>query len=209
MRYYIFDLDNTLYSPEKGVLDAIDERINLYMKNELNLENVDNLRRFYRDTYGTTLLGLMKHYKAKPLEYLSFVHDINYDDFLQKDKRLYSTIDELDGKKIIFTNASYFHAAKVLEKLGVTDLFDKIFSIEEYIDFPKPFDNAYLKVISELNINSTNDVVYFEDSSKNLLSSKKFGFKTALVWGKAEEFDFSFENIYEVASLKEKGVFVG
>jgi len=209
VKYYIFDLDNTLYDPKIGVLDAVDERINLFIKNRIQCENVDELRKSYRDTYGTTLLGLMRHYKVKPDEYLSFVHDINYDEYLQKDEKLYETLEKLDGKKVIFTNACFRHAEQVLYRLSVINLFEKIFSIEEYIEFPKPFDNAYLKVIKELNINSSNDVVYFEDSKKNLIASKKFGFKTALVWGQGEEFDFSFKNIYEVASLKEKEVSVG
>lgn len=209
MRKLIFDLDNTLYNPSSGVLSEIDKRINIFMKEILGLDSVDKLRVCYRENYGTTLLGLMKHHKVKPQEYLDFVHDIDYPNLLSNDYKLNEILKELDGEKVIFTNGSRSHAINTLSNLGILDNFEEIFSIEDYIEFPKPFDPAYIKLIENLNI-SPKDSIYFEDSPKNLVASKKFGFKTALVWEKSNDFDYSFSTIYDISELKiSEGVNVG
>jgi len=197
----VFDLDNTLYNPSSGVLNEIDSRINIFMKKVLSFDDVDEIRVFYRNAYGTTLLGLMKHYGVKPQDYLDFVHDIDYANLLGKDYKLIEVLNNLDGEKIIFTNGSRLHAINTLSCLGILEHFSEIFSIEDYLEFPKPFDPAYLKIIDKLGI-SPEYSVYFEDSHRNLNASKKFGFKTALVWSESADFDYSFNTIYDIIKLK-------
>ncbi|MBZ4643025.1 MAG: pyrimidine 5-nucleotidase [Deferribacteraceae bacterium] len=208
LKNYIFDLDNTLYSPEKDVLKEIDRRINIFMHSKLNLKNVNELRKYYRDNYGTTLLGLMKHHGTNPRDYLDFVHDIEYEKLLDKDENLISVLGSIEGKKIIFTNGSYMHAVNTLTCLGVIDMFDNIFSIENYIEYPKPFEPSYDKVIKALQI-LPEESLYFEDSKRNLNAAKKFNFKTALVWDRDEDFDYSFDTIYDIIQLKDAEVNVG
>jgi putative hydrolase of the HAD superfamily len=174
------------------------------MKKVLNLNEVDELRVFYRNAYGTTLLGLMKHYGIKPQDYLDFVHDIDYCKLLSKDYKLNEILKNLDGEKIIFTNGSRSHAINTLSSLGILEYFAEIFSIEDYLEFPKPFEPAYLKLIDKLSINPE-ESIYFEDSHRNLNASKKFGFKTALVWSESEDFDYSFNTIYDIIRLKSSG----
>ncbi|MCB4204809.1 pyrimidine 5'-nucleotidase [Deferribacteraceae bacterium V6Fe1] len=204
MKKLVFDLDNTLYNPSSGVLNEIDKRINVFMKEVLELDGVDELRIFYRNTYGTTLLGLMRHYKVKPQDYLDFVHDIDYANLLGKDCKLIEVLKDIDGEKIIFTNGSRLHAINTLSSLGILEQFVEIFSIEDYLEFPKPFEPAYLKLIDKLSINPK-ESIYFEDSHRNLNASKKFGFKTALVWSESEDFDYSFNTIYDIIRLKSSG----
>lgn len=197
----IFDLDNTIYPPERNVLLEVDRRINDFMKLKLSLEDVDFLRQKYREETGTTLLGLINDFGVEPQDYLEYVHNIDYDSFLEEDHRLSAVLSAFDANKIIFTNGSRKHAVNVIERLGVSEHFDTIFSIEDFMLTPKPFPSAYEFLIGRSGINPS-ESVYFEDSVKNLLTSKMFGFKTALVWGNDANFDYSFQNIYDIITLR-------
>jgi len=86
----VFDLDNTIYSEDKKILDAINNNINIFMKRCVGIDSmhVDKLRRQYREKYGITLKGLMLHYNIDPQEYLDFVHNIDYDILVHKDEYL-------------------------------------------------------------------------------------------------------------------------
>ena len=68
-----FDLDDTLYPPQNGVWSAIRERMNVYMLDKLHLppDNIASLRRFYFETYGTTLRGLQTHYHIDAYDFLA------------------------------------------------------------------------------------------------------------------------------------------
>ena len=56
---FIFDLDETLYPAESGLVSCLDQRINAYLENRLaiNREAVDELRKRRVEGNGTTLRG--------------------------------------------------------------------------------------------------------------------------------------------------------
>ncbi len=68
MDMLLFDLDNTLYSPERELFSLIDVRINRYMCQTVGIPpaEVDGLRRRYWAEYGVTLQGLIRHYQVDP-----------------------------------------------------------------------------------------------------------------------------------------------
>ena len=105
IKYWIFDLDNTLYSGKTKVFEQVDKRMSKYISNKLNIsiEEAKIIQKNYFYEYNTTLNGMIKNHKIDPDEFLDFVHDINID-FLQKDLALGKEIEKLDGKKIIFIN---------------------------------------------------------------------------------------------------------
>jgi putative hydrolase of the HAD superfamily len=65
---WIFDLDDTLYPPEKEVLGLINERMTAYMVRRTGLPwpEARRLQRAYHDEHGTTLAGLMSCTIAPP-----------------------------------------------------------------------------------------------------------------------------------------------
>src|SRR5688500_10406771 len=82
LRIALYDLDNTLYPHTVGLMDLINERINLFVQErlQLDLDAARELRHQYFQAYGTTLAGLQKHHNIVETEdYLSFVHDIALD----------------------------------------------------------------------------------------------------------------------------------
>ena len=110
---WLFDLDNTIYSPQTKIFDQIDQRMKLFISKKLSVSKEDAFvlqKKFYKK-YGTTLYGLMKHYKFDPDEFLDFVHDVDLSK-LKKDSKLFEKIKSLPGKKIIYTNGEKVYAKK-------------------------------------------------------------------------------------------------
>jgi putative hydrolase of the HAD superfamily len=206
IKYWIFDLDNTLYSGQTKVFEQVDKKMSKYISNKLkiNLEEAKKIQKNYFYEYSTTLNGMIKNHKIDPAEFLEFVHDVNID-FLQKDYKLAEEIKKLDGKKIIFTNGSRKHAINVTKKIGIDKLFDGIFDIVNANYVPKPSIESYKKLVQEHKIDPKLSVLV-EDIARNLKPAYEMGMKTVWIKNKepwAKEFsDSDFVN-YKTNNLSE------
>ena len=120
----ILDLDNTIYPRDSGLFPAVDDRINLYMRQVLGIAEpeADRLRRRYRDEYHLTLIGLMRHQGIDATGYLEFVHDLPIPKYLAPDPELDELLGSLGLPIVILTNGSRGYASRVLAALGVTGL---------------------------------------------------------------------------------------
>src|SRR5256886_16068153 len=76
---WIFDLDNTLYPASCRLFDQVQQRMNEFICDRLNLSAgaAADLRRTYFREHGTTLNGLMTIDRIDPHEFLAFVHEID------------------------------------------------------------------------------------------------------------------------------------
>lgn len=178
---WLFDLDNTLYPYSSGMYQHINLLMNQYLKFKLNisLNEVDQVRKNYIQEYGTTLLGMMKHYNTEPEEFLNAVHSFEVTLFLKKEKLLREFLATLTGAKYIFTNSPLFYAKKVLSVLGILDLFSSIFSIEFVHYYGKPNPSSYKKVLDHLSLNDT--IAFVDDEKSNIETARDFGWKTCLI----------------------------
>ena len=185
IKYWIFDLDNTLYSGKTKVFEQVDKRMSKYISGKLNIsiEEAKKVQKNYFHKYNTTLNGMIKNHKINPDEFLEFVHDINID-FLQKDPALGKEIEKLEGKKIIFTNGSRKHAINVSKQIGIDQLFDDIFDIVDAEFIPKPLLEPYKKLVKKHKIDPKLCVLV-EDIARNLKPAYEMGMKT--VWIENDE----------------------
>ena len=89
IEYWIFDLDNTLYSGKTKVFEQVDKKMSKYISDKLNVSvyQAKKIQKDYFHEYNTTLNGMIKNHKIDANEFLEFVHDIDID-FLQKDIKL-------------------------------------------------------------------------------------------------------------------------
>ena len=117
IKYWLFDLDNTLYDGATNVFDQVDKKMTAFISEKLKVssEEARKIQKNYFQEYNTTLNGMIKHHKIDADEFLEFVHDVDLN-FLKKDKKLEEEIKRLNGKKIIFTNGSRAHAKNVTKK---------------------------------------------------------------------------------------------
>ena len=102
IKYWIFDLDNTLYSGQTKVFSEVDKKMSSFISEKFNVDFVKakEIQKKYFYEYGTTLSGLMNHDNIDPQEFLEFVHDIDIS-WLPKDKILKEELIKIKEKKKI------------------------------------------------------------------------------------------------------------
>ncbi|WP_292040929.1 MULTISPECIES: pyrimidine 5'-nucleotidase [unclassified Brevundimonas] len=189
---WVFDLDNTLYPVESQFMRLIEKRINDYVVRTSGLPADEALvmQKSFLHDYGTSLAGLMTRYQIDPYHFLAEVHDVPLD-VLAPDQALRLGLERLNGRRVIFTNGSSVHAHRVMDKLGLTDLFDGVFALEDADLIPKPDPRTFEKMLTKFGIDPTT-ACFFEDTPQNLAPAKAIGMKTVLVGPKA----FSAEGDY-------------
>ena len=183
-KYWIFDLDNTIYDIKLGLFKKISERITNFIvsKYSLDMDEAKKIQKKYYLEYGLTLRGLILEKNLNPEEFLDYVHDVEHPE-LKKDKYLKSKIEKLQGKKIIFTNATSKHAEKILTILEIRESFDQIIDIKDLDYIPKPDKRSYQKLLECLKVDKEQlkKGIFLEDTVKNLIPAKDLGMTTVLI----------------------------
>lgn len=181
---WIFDLDNTLYPASCDLFEQVRLRIGGFIAERFGIdqEAARALQRRYFQEHGTTLRGLMTVDGVAPGEFLDYVHDIDVTP-VPPNPALDETLDALDGRKLIFTNASTAHAERVMERLGVARHFEAIIDIVASDYQPKPDRRAYDKMVAAHGIDPA-AAVMVEDMAVNLVPAHAMGMTT--VWVRTE-----------------------
>jgi putative hydrolase of the HAD superfamily len=177
---WIFDLDNTLYPATNGVFAQVDAKMTTFISEHLGVEDGEarRLQKLYYREHGTTLSGLMQIHGLPPKPFLDYVHDIDVS-FIEPDAPLGAALERLPGRKIVYTNGSFAHAANVLERLGITDHFEAVFDIEAAGYVPKPSRTAFERILKRGRIEPRRAIM-FEDIARNLEAAHALGMTT--VW---------------------------
>jgi putative hydrolase of the HAD superfamily len=177
---WIFDLDNTLYPASTRLFDQIDRRIGEFVAEFLGLPFAEarTLQKHYFRTHGTSLRGLMLEHGVDPTRYMDFVHDIDLSK-VPRNFQLGLALAELPGRKLVFTNGSARHAARVLDHLGINEHFAGVFDIEAAGWLPKPEPKAYEVLVERYGVEPRRAVLV-EDMAKNLAPAAAMGMTT--VW---------------------------
>jgi len=180
IRAWVFDLDNTLY-PASDLYDEIGVRMTEYIARALSVGNAraQELRERYFHEYGATVVGLTRHHGVDASDFLRDVHTADHS-VLSADPELRDLISGLSGCRIIFTNGGGGHAERVLEALGLADLFEIVFDIEAAELAPKPQQLSYDRLIAASGIDPSQSILV-EDTLRNLEPAHAMGFVTALV----------------------------
>ena len=200
----LLDLDGTVYQDLESVFGQVSKLMTKYISEKLNvdLKKAKELQTNYFYKYNTSLNGLMIHHDIPPKEFLKYVHDIDLS-FMKKDLVLREELENLDMRKLIFTNGSTDHAKNVLSHLGIDDLFENIFDITDAEYQPKPEPKAFDLMTEKFDLDPS-ETIYIEDIAKNLSIGKERGCTTVLLinndeWGKMESgedyIDYKIENL--------------
>ena len=195
---WIFDLDNTLYPASSDLFSQVCENMSSYIANTLNMDKAkaEQLRYEYWQKYGTSLAGLMQNFKIDPEHFLEVVHDIDFS-VLSEDPNLLNALEELPGRKIVYTNGTVPYAREVLKYRGLAGVFDEIYGVENANYIPKPFPEAYELIFAKAKI-IYNRSAMFEDEIRNLKVPFDLGLKTILICDTPTNenyVDYSVENL--------------
>ena len=163
------------------VFELIEVRMTAWVMDTLNVDRAraDYLRRYYWETHGTTLAGLMREHDVDPEPYLVDVHDISMDS-LTPDPQLAARIAALPGRRIVYTNGCEPYARRVIEARGLSGLFDAVYGVEHAGFHPKPDHAAFDKVFALDGLVPARAAM-FEDDPRNLAVPHAMGMKTVHV----------------------------
>ncbi|WP_293677684.1 pyrimidine 5'-nucleotidase [uncultured Phenylobacterium sp.] len=178
---WLFDLDGTLYPAESGFLDSVVDRMTDFVEKATGLPRPEafKLQKAYLAEHGLTLKGLMLHHGVDPDEFHAIFHDLSLE-ALAHDPDLLAALARLPGRRLIFTNADDRHALRVMQHLGLSDLFDDVFHIGSGGYEPKPSPEAFVRIGAAHAIEPT-ATAFFEDSQRNLEPAADLGMTTVLV----------------------------
>jgi putative hydrolase of the HAD superfamily len=187
IRYLLFDLDETLYPRDAGVMQQIGQRIRRYIVQEYGMTwgEADQMARRYHQEYGTSMRGLLLNNELDVSHYLTFVHDLP-PGLLRPNQPLDALLADLPGEKVIFTNADRPHAERVLAQLGIRRHFQRIVDVVAVDYVPKPNPDAYIACLRLLDA-QPQECVLIEDTGRNLAPAKQLGMTTVLVDGNPDD----------------------
>ena len=202
-RYLIFDLDETLYPRDAGLMQEIGTRITRFMVEQLGFtaEEARTKRDRYYRKFGTSLRGLILEETVETEGYLRFVHDIDLRAYIGPHPELDAMLDRIPLVKAIFTNASSEHAQHVLAILGISAHFQTIIDIRATQFINKPDRHAYQQALARLAARAE-ECILVEDNPRNLTPARALGMKTILVdHTDCAEVDFCVSHILEVEEV--------
>jgi putative hydrolase of the HAD superfamily len=182
LKYIIFDLDDTLYPRDTGLMHEVGRRIQMWLCDYLGLKWEEAIvrRREYFHRYGTTLGGLIAEHGMGAHDYLVFVHDVPVEEYLDPNPALAAMLDVVPLRKAIYTNATSEYGWRVLRALGVADRFEQVIGIEEVGLRNKSNRDAYERTLELLDAQGC-ECIMVEDTAHNLRPARELGLTTVLV----------------------------
>ncbi len=204
---WIFDLDDTLHNASAHIFPVMNDAMTQYIQHNLELENAaaDHLRKHYWKVYGATLKGLMRHHNVNPHHFLDETHKFpDLQARVIQTKRLRHMLSSLNGRKVIFTNAPRNYALRVLDLLGISDIFELVFSVESSQFHAKPTVRGFQTLLKSIRTKPSNCIM-LEDNLAALMTAKRLGMKT--IWvskqlSKPNFVDYRLSSVLRLAHLK-------
>ncbi|MFW6437545.1 MAG: pyrimidine 5'-nucleotidase [Armatimonadota bacterium] len=179
----LFDLDNTLYHPGTGLVEAGDRTITRFIADRLQMpwEDADELRRRTWKQYGATARGLELEFGVPQRDFFAgSIERVAITDYLKPHPELRRMLKSLPQRLYVFTNAPSVYARRTLEALGIADLIVNIFDIETTGGRPKPECHCYEQVLEEIGMPAER-VALLEDTEANLAPAADLGIITVKV----------------------------
>jgi putative hydrolase of the HAD superfamily len=185
------DLDETIYPRQSGVWDAIADRIDRYMLEILKFqpEEIHPMRNRLFKQYGTTLKGLQTVCSVDKYDFLQYVHDVPVFDLLRPNPQLRTVLQHYPQQKVIFTNADYLHAERVVKALGLEGCFDQITDIHDITPYCKPDPESYQIALQRAGNPPPSECILIDDKLSNLKIARQLGFFTILVGDNSARLD--------------------
>ena len=202
-KVFIFDLDDTLHDASAHIFPVMNRAMTQYIQDTLKLDEVaaHSLRQHYWRIYGATLKGLMRHHGVDAYHFLQETHALmDLPNMVIFVKRLRHMLQNLHGRKVIFTNAPKNYAMRVLQLMGITDCFELVFSVESVKFHAKPSVRGFQMLLKTLHAKPS-DCIMLEDNLPALMTAKRLGMRTIWVTKKLQKPNFVDFRISSVLAL--------
>lgn len=123
---------------------------------------------------------------------------------IRVDVNLSRILNNLNSPKYIYSNGTYGHVKEILNKMNLTNSFDKLYA-RDTIPYMKPYVESYKFIEQDIRkkYNDRNKYYFFDDRLENLQTAKSRGWYT--IWvninfiDKPYYVDYAFPNIHTAA----------
>lgn len=166
-KHLLFDMDNTLYPASSAMNDGITRRMLECVADFFgyDMEKAIALRKERIIHYSTTLEWLRSEGLTDIEAFLAHVHPDNEADELLPQPGLRDFLLSLPLPMSVLTNAPHEHADRVLDKLGIADLFVSVTDIRDADFYGKPYPNAFEAALRKAG-SSVEDTLFLDDMQK-------------------------------------------
>jgi len=179
VEYLLFDVDNTLYPASCGLGPEMNRRMTRFVADYLGVDaaRADELRRDARERYGTTLAWLREAHGLRDVDaYMEAVHPADLSPWITAEHATEAreALDAIDLPASVLTNGPREHAERVLDRLGVSDRFERLFDLRSNGLEGKPAPAAYLRALGALSIRPES-TLFVDDMLQYLLPFRDLG----------------------------------
>ena len=165
IKHIIFDLDGTLYSMQHGMREFFRELLMGLTASWLGIspEECEPIYREALKRHGTTLEWLTKEegYTDKDA-FMAHVHPEEEVKFVPDDPELKEFLEKLPLPCSVLTNSPSFHAERVIKKLQLESVFQRVFSIDDYVLEGKPNPSSYRRALDALGL-TPKEAIFIDD----------------------------------------------
>jgi len=179
----VFDLDGTLYDISNGYLQRIRANIFRMMVEKgygANEQEAHDIWKPLFKKHNQTFKGLRESgYPFTADEYWE-KHRAGIEEYFSHDQPLVDLLNALPQRKVIFTNCREKEAIKIMELLGIDDCFEAVYGSDFMGNTCKPQKESFEALFHAMNV-KPEQIVFFEDSVKNLLTAQSLGMQCVLV----------------------------
>lgn len=199
-----FDLDNTLYKAECGLLEKVDKNIIKYLIDQRGIaeKDVEKKRRYFYMKYGSTLNGLCQEDKINPFDYLEYIHNISPNVLPGPDMKLKKMLQRINLRKVVVTNSYSVYARKVLSSIGILELFDAVY---DTVDMGFLYKNSHiaLKKIIDLNGGDASQLILVDDDKASIEKASSLGIVPIYLNYRKTKHVYKYEinDIYEIENI--------
>jgi len=198
-----FDIDNTLYSANAKIAEAMGKQIhNYFLTLGLDDDEASRLHLQYYTTYGLALRGLTRHHQVDPLDFdAKCDRSLPLEEMLKPNPTLRKLLQDIDRTKCrvwALTNAYEPHARRVLRILGLEDQIEGLV----YCDYTlpnftcKPEPEYYQDALGKAKITDPSKCLFVDDNRTNVNAAKALG------WGRCAHFSENGLTSMEGGKLK-------
>lgn len=176
----IFDIDQCLYHvPELEHFEFTSIRTAFLSLSKLTEQVADGI-------FSTVDLYRMAFFKVldmHPSDFCRTYEDEHPPRFIERDPQLIELLSKIKIRKFCFTNGTKNRASKILQHMGIEDLFECVICTDsvdtEFICKPQPL--AFQFVEDYLGITNRSSVYFYDDSEKNINGATAFGWNAYVV----------------------------
>ena len=197
IRHIIFDLDDTIYSVNYGLDALFLQRLREYTSSWLGMpwEECEPLWKEALKRCGTTLEWLTTEKGFTDIDdYLAKMHPENEADSLSPDPELRRFLESLPCPFSILTNSPGFHAERIIKKLELEGLFQRVFTIEDNVLKGKPHASAFNRTLDFFGV-KPEETLFIDDTPRYVQGFLNLGGRGLLLDEKDVHIHYPHERI--------------